>query len=162
MIKNLITTGNLAGKEEVFSDRDITLSYKSIELADGLKIQANRLEIKDGKTKLYLSVKSNDEKYLPLKYEVSINNNEQAETTTKITGTKPENTDNASYEDVLTMNYEIDDTKTIVLQISDSSDKVLRTLEINLQTREITVKGEKEFEKISQIELKKYLDFFQN
>ena len=147
MIKNLITTGNLAGKEEVFSDRDITLSYKSIELADGLKIQANRLEIKDGNNKPNKSL---------------IHYNEQAETTTKITGTKPENTDNASYEDVLTMNYEIDDTKTIVLQISDSSDKVLRTLEINLQTREITVKGEKEFEKISQIELKKYLDFFQN
>ena len=160
MIRNLITTGNPAGNDEIFSDRDITLSYKSIELADGLKIQANRLEIKDGKTKLYLSVKSNDEKYLPLKYEVSTKNNEQIETTTKITGTKPENSSNDSYEDILTLNYEIDDTKIIVLKISDSSDKELRTLEINLQTREITVKGEKEFEKISQIELKKYLDLF--
>ena len=54
MIRNLITTGNLAGVQEIFSDKDITLSYKSIDLAEGLKIQANRLEIKDGKSKLYL------------------------------------------------------------------------------------------------------------
>ena len=49
---------------------------------------------------------------------------------------------------------------TIILKISDSSDKELRTLEINLQTREITVKGETEFKKISEIELKKYLNLF--
>ena len=54
----------------------------------------------------------------------------------------------------------MDENKTIVLKISNSSDKELRTLEINLQTREITVKGEKEFKKISEIELKKYLHLF--
>ena len=70
MIKNLITTGNPAGEQEIFSDKDITLSYKSIEVAEGLKIQANRLEIKDGKTKIYLSIKSESYNHLPLKYEI--------------------------------------------------------------------------------------------
>ena len=43
---------------------------------------------------------------------------------------------------------------------SDKNNVELRTLEINLQTREIIVKGEETFEKISQIELRKYLDKF--
>ena len=161
MIKNLITTGNPAGEQEIFSDKDITLSYKSIELAEGLKIQANRLEIKDGKTKIFLSVKSQDEKQLPLKYEVSTLNTDGTETAKKeIEGNKPENTAYFDYEDILTLDYEVEENAIITLRISDSSNKELRTLEINLQTREITVKGEKNFEKISQIELKKYLSAF--
>jgi len=162
MIRNLITTGNLAGVQEIFSDKDITLSYKSIDLAEGLKIQANRLEIKDGKSKLYLSVKGQNINLLPLKYEISSksNNGNETTTTTKTTGNKPESTDSFSYEEILTLDYAVDENKTIILKISDTSDKELKTLEINLQTREITVKGEKEFEKISEIELKKYLNLF--
>ena len=159
MIKDLITIGRLSEKNDIFSDKDITLSYKSIELADGLKIQANRLEIKDRKTKLYLTIKSQDGEPLPLKYEITTTKGDD-ETTTKLTGIKPENTDYFSYEDVLTLNYAIEDNQIIVLKISDSKNKELRILEINLQTREITVKGEKSFEKISQIELRKYLDRF--
>ena len=162
MIRNLITTGNPAGVQEIFSDKDITLSYKSIDLADGLKIQANRLEIKDRETKIYLTVKGQKNDYLPLKYEISTKGNEGTETTniTKITGNKPENKESFSYEEILTLNYAVDENKTIILKISDSSEKELKTLEINLQTREITVKGEKAFEKISEVELKKYLNLF--
>ena len=162
MIKNLITTGNPAGNQEIFSDKDITLSYKSIDLAEGLKIQANRLEIKDGKTKIFLSVKSQDAEPLPLKYETITNSNDGKSTTTKIntTGQKPEETEYIYYEDIIELSYEVKESDTIVLKISDSKDKELRTLEINLETREITVRGEKDFEKISQIELKKYLSLF--
>ncbi|MBO4293583.1 MAG: hypothetical protein J5881_04275 [Clostridia bacterium] len=162
MIKNLITTGNPAGNQEIFSDKDITLSYKSIDLAEGLKIQANRLEIKDGKTKIFLSVKSQDAEPLPLKYETITNSNDGKSTTTKIntTGQKPEETEYIYYDDIIELSYEVKESDTIVLKISDSKDKELRTLEINLETREITVRGEKDFEKISQIELKKYLSLF--
>lgn len=162
MIRNLITTGNPAGVQEIFSDKDITLSYKSIDLAEGLKIQANRLEIKDKETKIYLTVKGQKNDYLPLKYEITTKSNEGTETTniTKITGNKPENKESFSYEEILTLNYAVDENKTIILKISDSSEKELKTLEINLQTREITVKGEKAFEKISEVELKKYLNLF--
>lgn len=162
MIRNLITTGNAAGVQELFSDKDITLSYKSIDLAEGLKIQANRLEIKDGKTKLYLSVKGQNINLVPLKYEISSKSNDGKETTTitKTIGNKPENTGSFEYKEILTLNYAVDENKTIILKISDLNSKELRTLEINLQTREITVKGEKVFEKISEIELKKYLNLF--
>ena len=66
MIKNLITTGNLTGIQDIFSDKDITLSYKSIDLAERLKIQANRLEIREKETKLYLLVKGQNAENLPL------------------------------------------------------------------------------------------------
>ncbi|MBR3002033.1 MAG: hypothetical protein IKF38_00435 [Clostridia bacterium] len=162
MIKEWVTGQSVSGKEEIFSDQDITLSYKSIELAEGLKIQVNRLEVKDGKTKIYASIKSQDGEPLPLKYEVTTKTNDGSETTTttKITGTKPESSENFDYEDILTLNYEVKEDKTIVLKINNSNDKELRTLEINLQTREIIVKGEVEMSKISQIELKKYLSIF--
>ena len=125
MIRNLITTGNLAGVQEIFSDKDITLSYKSIDLAEGLKIQANRLEINDGKSKLYLSVKGQNINLLPLKYEISSksNNGNETTTTTKTTGNKPESTDSFSYEEILTLDYAVDENKTIILKIRDTSDK---------------------------------------
>jgi len=161
MIKNLITTGTLSGEEEIFSDKEITLSYKSIELAEGLKIQVNRLEIKDGKTKIYTSVRSNDGEVLPLEYRVKTLYTDGAETEEKeIIGNKPENSDYYSYEDVLTLDYEVNENSIITLKIIDNNDKVLRTLEINMETREITVTGESELKKISEIELRKYLDIF--
>ena len=100
MIRNLITTGNPAGvtnKDEIFSDKDITLSYKSIELAEGLTIQANRLEIKDGKSKLYLSIKSNSMKPLPLEYTITTKNNgdTQASATTHLYGSYTQSNINA-------------------------------------------------------------------
>ena len=162
MIRDLVTGKSASGEDQIFSDKDITLSYKSIELAEGLKIQANRLEVRDGKTNLYLTVKSQNGELLPLKYSVVTKNIEGTETTTttNITGTKPESADNYSYEDVLKLDYEVNENKIIVLKVCDSSDKTLRTLEINLQTREITVTGESELKKISKIELREYLDIF--
>ena len=162
MIKNLITTGNPAGEQEIFSDKDITLSYKSIEVAEGLKIQANRLEVKDGKTKIYLSIKSESYNHLPLKYDISTTDNtgKLIKDKTRSMGIAPENDDDISYQEVITLDYEVGDNDIIVIKIIDVMDKELRTLEINLQTREITIKGEKDFEKISQIELKKYLSAF--
>ncbi len=162
MIKNLITTGNPAGEQEIFSDKDITLSYKSIEVAEGLKIQANRLEIKDGKTKIYLSIKSESYNHLPLKYDISTTDNtgKLIKDKTRSMGIAPENDDDISYQEVITLDYEVGDNDIIIIKIIDVMDKELRTLEINLQTREITIKGEKDFEKISEIELKKYLSAF--
>ena len=162
MIKNLITTGNPAGEQEIFSDKDITLSYKSIEVAEGLKIQANRLEIKDGKTKIYLSIKSESYNHLPLKYDISTTDNtgKLIKDKTRSMGIAPENDDDISYQEVITLDYEVGDNDIIIIKIIDVMDKELRTLEINLQTREITIKGEKDFEKVSEIELKKYLSAF--
>ena len=161
MIKNLITTGNPAGEQEIFLDKDITVSYKSIEIAEGTKIQVNRIEIKDGKTKIYISVKSEDGEILPLKYTVEATDKDgKKEEQKEIIGYKPENTTSFSYEDVLTLDYEVKETSTIKMKIVDNTGKYLRTLEINLETREITVTGEAELKKISKIELRKYLDIF--
>ncbi|MBQ3414635.1 MAG: hypothetical protein IJH39_04645, partial [Clostridia bacterium] len=98
---------------------------------------------------------------LPLKYKVSHLYTDGAQTEDKeIEGTKPQGTNHFEYEDVLTLDYPVNEYSIMTLIIKDKDNKELRTLEINMQTREITVKGEKEFEKISEIELKKYLNLF--
>ncbi|MBQ3414554.1 MAG: hypothetical protein IJH39_04235, partial [Clostridia bacterium] len=98
---------------------------------------------------------------LPLKYKVSHLYTDGAQTEDKeIEGTKPQGTNHFEYEDVLTLDYPVDEYSIITLVIKDKDNKELRTLEINMKTREITVKGEKEAEKISEIELKKYLNLF--
>ena len=164
MIKEWVTGEKVVEEGKIFSDQEITLSYRSIELAEGLKIQVNRLEIKDGKTRLYAVVKAEDGKQLPLKYEVYSESKEGTSVTSstikKIVGVKPQNEAEHSYTEVLELDYAIKENATLVVKISDTNDKELKTLEINLDTREITVKGEEKLEKISKIELKKYLDIF--
>lgn len=156
MVKEWITGEKVTGEEEIFSDKDITLSYKSIELAEGLKIQVNRLEVKEQNSIIYISVKSEDGEPLPLVYDISV----EGKIDRELLGYLPENTDMFEYTDKLNFNYVVKDDDIITIKIRDCDYKELKTLEINLKTREITVKGEKEFEKISQIELTKYLDIF--
>ena len=161
MIKNLITTGTLSGDDKIFSDKDITLSYKSIDLAEGLKIQVNRLEVKNGKTKIYALIKAENGEKLPLTYKVTTLFTDGAETAEKeIKGKEAQSANYSEYEDVLDLDYEVNENAIITIAISDKDNVGLRTLEINMQSREITVTGEKQFEKISQIELKKYLNLF--
>lgn len=156
MIKNIFTTGNPAGKEEIFLDKDITLSYKSIELTDSLKIQVNKLEVVDGKTKIYTNIKLSAIEKIPLKYVVSVKDQKD----TEITGTVPKENPVQEYQDVLELDYEVKDNDIITIVIKNNNDELIKKLEINLETKEILVSGEKEFEKISEIELKKYLSMF--
>lgn len=153
MIKEWVT-GNVSGKDNLLSDKDITLSYKSIDLTDNLKIQANRIEIKDGKTKIYLTVKPLSEENVPLKYTVYTNINNKKE----IEGIKPQTI--SDYQEVLELDYEVREDDLITMEIRNKDNKELKTLEINLKTREIIIKGENDIEKISEIELRKYLDLF--
>lgn len=153
MIKEWIT-GDVSGKDNLLSDKDITLSYKSIDLTDNLKIQANRIEIKDGKTKIYLTVKPLTEENIPLKYTVYTNIDNKKE----IEGIKPQTI--SDYQDILELDYEVREDDLITMEIRNKDNKELKTLEINLKTREILVKGEDDIGKISEIELKKYLNLF--
>ena len=64
------------GKENILSDRDITISYRPIEIAKGTQIQINNLVIKDNQAKLKLQVKSSNVKntLAPLRYIVKDEN----------------------------------------------------------------------------------------
>ena len=154
MIKELVTTGSLQGESEIFSDKEITLSYKSIEIAEGVKLQANKLEIKENESTLCLHITADDKNtVLPLTYEWMSEGLKK----TEVKGSKSTKGD---FDERLTVKYTFVDDELMTLFVKDKDGKLLRELEINLGTHEIYVNGESEVEKISQIELKKYLNLF--
>ena len=154
MIKELITTGTLEGENEIFSDKEITLSYKSIDIAEGVKLQANKLEIRENESTLCLHITATEEnKVLPLTYEWM----SEGLNKTEVKGSKNAKGD---FDERLTVKYAFVDDELMTLYVKDKDGNLLRELEINLGTHEIYVKGENEAEKISQIELKKYLSTF--
>ena len=154
MIKELITPTNVEGESEIFSDKEITLSYKSIDIAEGVKMQVNRLEIKENESTLCLHINSTDEnKVLPLTYEWMSEGLDK----TEVKGSKETK---GEFDERLTVKYTFSDDELMTLYVKDKDGNLLRELEINLNSHEIYVKGESEAEKISQIELKKYLGIF--
>ncbi len=113
LIRECITR-NVFGKDSLLSDKDITLSYKSIGLTNNLKIQVNRIEIKNGKTKIYLTVKPFSEENIPLKYTVYTNSNNKREKE----GTKPQTI--SDYQEVLELDYELREDNLINMEIRNS------------------------------------------
>ena len=158
MIKELVTTGSLQGESEIFLDKEITLSYKSIDVAEGVKMQVNRLEIKENESTLCLHITADEKNtVLPLTYEWMSEGLKKTKVDVEF-----ENARNTAgdFDERLTVKYTFSDDELMTLFVKDKDGKLLRELEINLGTHEIYVKGESEVEKISQIELKKYLSTF--
>ena len=61
MIKYLITgEKNTEGKDNVLSDRDITISYEPINITKGLTITIKKLQIKDNQAKLFVLTDEKD------------------------------------------------------------------------------------------------------
>ena len=73
LIKYLVTgeKTEITNKNELLSDRDITISYKPISLTENLEMQIRNLQIKDNKAKLIMVVNESKENDVsPLKYKV--------------------------------------------------------------------------------------------
>ena len=155
MVKELVNpTQQVIGADELFSDKEITLSFKSINIADGLSIQVSKLEISENGSTLCLNVNAQKNTVLPLTY--SIKSNKLKETDVNGTG----NSSVSTYNERLTVKHKFEDDDVITLYVKDKNGKVLKEIEINLQSHEILIKGEEEVQKISQVELKKYLSAF--
>ena len=156
LIRNLVTTGTLSGEDEIFYDKEITLSYQSIDIADGVKMQVNKLEIREKNSTFCLNITASDNNnVLPLKYSIKSEG-------LKETDVDSINKDKTSgkFEERLTVNYKFSDDELITLYVKDNKGTLLKEIEINLYTQEIFITGESEVSKISQIELKKYLNVF--
>lgn len=174
MIKELVNKKELSGEDEVFYDKEITLSYKSIDIADGIKIQVNKIEVLQNESKIYVTVKNNKEnnELLPLNYSVSavqnIDNGDESHSTRVPLGNdessdleiKGKNTVDTEYADELEMPCKVDNSFSITIDICDKNKNKLKQIIIDLSTREITVIGEEPAKQISEIELKKYLNLF--
>ena len=156
-IKYLITgeKPEISGKDELLSDRDITISYEPIVLTEKIKIQIRNLQVKDKKAKLFVAVNDNQStEDTPLMYKVYNNENKLI---CEQKSSKEDNNTTEYIEELLLKEFKNDE-KIIHLEIFNSKNQKLTRITINLETREVIVDGEKEaIEKISEIELKKYL-----
>ena len=153
LIKDLVTKEEKGG-EEIFSDRDIVISYKSIQITDEIELQINELQVKEKKAKLYLLVKElNDNTDSPLNYRLY--NDEQQEMYNSISS-KKEN--EKIYTEVLNLKNYKDSTNIIKMEIYNKSKVLLKTITIDLTKKTIEARTENQVvKKISQIELNKFL-----
>ena len=161
LIKHIVTGKDVRGKENILSDRDITISYRPIEISKGTQIQVNSLVIKDNEAKLKIQVNESDaEKVVtPLMYKVKDENENQLCTYTSNNTKSSE--EKSQYKEELRLEGFKNDTKKLILEIYDLDNKKIVELEINLETKEINVIGNaEEVTKISEEELKQYLSAF--
>jgi len=62
MIKSVFSNEEVKGVDNLLSDRDITISYSSIEVTKGLKVQVQRVTIEKDETTIYLYCQNEDSK----------------------------------------------------------------------------------------------------
>lgn len=157
MIKEWIApTEDKYGKEEILSDRDITMSYKTIEVAKGLKMQINRLVVKDNEAKLVLKIDKSEliDDIMPVTYIV------RDESGIELCNYVAANEGNVYFEN-LKLDGLKEENQKLELEIKQADGDELVKFNIDIENKEIEVIGtEQELEKISEEELKKYLSAF--
>ena len=153
MIKDVWSDTNIT-KQEIFSDKDILISYQSFSITDYIEMQINELQIKDGKAKLYLYVEeSKANEITPLKYKVF--NEDGTLAYEEISNKK----DAADYTEILELKKYKEDQKIITMQVLSKDDVLLKTVVINLEEKIIEARSENpEVKKISQIKLNEFLN----
>lgn len=140
--------------EEIFNDRDITISYKSFSITDDVEMQINELQVKENTAKLYMHVKeTKTSKDVPLNYKVL---NEQNKTMYEGKSSKKEN--ETSYTEVLELKNYKNDTNKIKLEIYNKDNILIKNVTIDLEKKTIEARTENQaVQKISQIDLNKFL-----
>ena len=138
-IKELVNENSVEGEENLLSDREIVISYTSLEIADGLKIQVNKMIIEETKSILYLYVQDEKEREITYKWY-----DKTEEMMSKMI--KPEVADLSSVH-MINFDYKVGEKSVIELGIY-SNEKLLKTLEIDLGNKVITVDGEEDLKNI--------------
>ena len=153
LIKDLVTKEEKGG-EEIFSDRDIVVSYKPIQITDEIELQINELQIKDNKAKLYLLVKElKDNTDSPLNYKIYNDENQEMYNQES---SKKEN--EKIYTEVLNLKNYKDTTNIIKIEVYNKNKILLKTITMDLAKKTIEARTENQVvKKISQIELNKFL-----
>lgn len=160
LIKELIQgESEITDRDQILSDKDITISYQPIEIVDGLEIQINRLVVKDNEATLIVNVKEEKElKNYPKEFVVyDVTNERTLLGQQKLTRNIVEN---GRYEEKIILSNYAENTNTLQLEINDENEKNMIILEIKLDKKEIDVVSKSsinEFQKVSEVELKDFL-----
>ena len=161
LIKHVMIGEEVRGKENILSDKDITISYRPIEIAKGTQIQINSLVIKDDEAKLKIQVNelNAEESITPLKYVVK--DEEGTELCSYVSKNAKSINNELQYKEELKLKEYKEENEKLVLEIYNANNEKIVNLEIDLANKEINVIGNaKEATKISEEELKKYLSSF--
>lgn len=167
IIKNLVTPELVTDREEILSDRDITISYQPIEISKNLKIEINRLYVKENEAVLNIRL---DELY-PLDYYPTtyliydITSQEKV-----LLGEHKTSRGDFSAFEGLTYTEELklkgfkNNTTKLELEVQDQNEELILLLEIDLENKEIEVLNTRNIalEKISESELKETLGLYAN
>ncbi len=148
VIKNLVTTGTLEGKKDIFSDKEITISYATIKLLEDVELQVNKLQIRENNSTLIMQYKDDRKDKTDISLELS-------DEKSNVLCSKIAN----DGELQMNIDRQIDETEKLSLVVK-SNNEYVKTLVIDLESREIVVQGEEAVSKISEIELKQYLNYF--
>jgi len=159
MIKEWIAPSQeVQGKEEILSDRDITISYEPIQITKNIRIVISKMQIKDNETKIILSVNRNDvdeKDGLPLSFKI---HNSDKELLCEQTSNELNNSASYRYQEELILNNYSKEDKVLDLEIYRTNNELISIISIDLENKEINVLGQEEhIEKLSEIELKEFL-----
>lgn len=145
-------------RDEILSDRDITISYKPIQITENINIIISKMQIKDNEAKINLLVNRTDKdnnNELPLEYKI-YNGNKKilCHQISEENGNSNVNT----FEEKLILKEYSEEDRILNLEIYKSNKELITTITIDLKNKEISVKGQEEhLQKISEIELKEFL-----
>lgn len=159
MIKYLITgeEQEITQRDEILSDRDLTISLEQIHIAKGLSITVKKLQVVDNKAKLIIETAESEifnKSIVPLNFKVS---NSENKLLCEMVSNREKQNSTYTTEELNLNNFSKND-NILYLEIYSATSQKIATLIININERSVEVLGEKEaLQKISEIELKKYL-----
>lgn len=153
MIKNVFINEEVAGAENLLSDREITLSYTTIEITKEFQIQIQKIILEENSATLHIFVI--DGKAEKIRYKVYDDNN-------KIVADykSSRNTDDMYYTEELKFKNSVKENSKLKLEIYEKNQKLLATININIANKEILINGEDIALNRKKTELKYYLESF--
>ena len=161
MIRDLVSDNRVDDAEEILSDKDITISYQPIEIANGVTIQVNRVSIKGNEGSLFIKVNKNEgAKTVPYRFVVNeIINDEPMKIGEKSVSHEE---DEVEYTEEIKLSGISENCKKMQLQIEDKESKEIAKLDIDLGNKEINIVSSSvdKIEKISESELKDVLGIY--
>lgn len=171
MIKDLIKEDVvIEDKEEILSDRDITISYETINIVDGIDIQINRLVIEEDKATLYVvfdELNASNSLERPYSYKVYDVTNGRVDLlsenkTSVVLNNDIKNAPGSIYQEEMLLKKFKEDTSVLMLDVFNKDEEKLISLKIDIENKQIDIVNRKEstFEKISEVELKEVLSTY--
>lgn len=157
MIKNMFEKTEVTNKDDILTDRDLTISYQSIETSDGLKIQVNRLVVKNNEAVLYMNIDKTNTSVNPARCIVHDITDGRNDLIGNEAISNPKN--EARFEAQISLIGMKNNTNLLNIQLQDDNYNNIVELELDIANKTISIVGgtAKELEKISEVELKEVL-----